>query len=543
MKAYTRTEFLSAFPIDINPQPGKFVAKTGLSGDIKDLNSRIIKGEAYHQPLVSMAWRYSQSNMPAPFIVQALQGVMLSVPDDIKNSHPDRWQARYNDIARIVETAQKKLAIENNQAGNLIDVSSSPHMQATLDTINQIGKENSIFSMSSLYRWRGDGKWSKIEDREIKKIIHAVASSLKLTKSTVDSIIDLIKTELYKPDHRFDRDTKSITVKSGELYYENGGWIQKKHVREHYKTVQQPVVYDPSADAPKFKKFLGEIFQDDEDADEKALIVLEMIGYCMLATTHLEKFFLLIGQGANGKSVLLSVIVALLGQQNVCAVQPSQMDNKFQRAHLMGMLANIITELPEGKEIHDSSLKSTVSGELTTAEHKFKSPFEFKPFCTSIFATNNMPHIRDLTDALFRRAMILTFNNKFYGTNRDPHLTEKLISELPGILNLALDALSNLLERGEFTQCKSSELAKDKWRYEADQVAQYVDECCEVGPWLSMPSSKIWDGYVKWVGDAGVSRPVNRNTLTNRLQKLGVSLVRGNGGTRTLKGICLRNSF
>jgi phage/plasmid-associated DNA primase len=131
--------------------------------------------------------------------------------------------------------------------------------------------------------------------------------------------------------------------------------------------------------------------------------------------------------------VLLSVLAALLGQHNVAAVQPSQFDNRFQRAHLHGKLANIVTEIAEGAELADAALKAIVSGELTTAEHKHKPPFDFQPFATCWFGTNHMPHSRDFSDALFRRAIVLTFNRKFYGTDRDEGLKEKLFAELPGI--------------------------------------------------------------------------------------------------------------
>ena len=40
----------------------------------------------------------------------------------------------------------------------------------------------------------------------------------------------------------------------------------------------------------------------------------------------------------------------------------------------------------------DAQLKALVSGELTTAEHKHKPPFDFYPFATNWFGTNHMPH-------------------------------------------------------------------------------------------------------------------------------------------------------
>jgi hypothetical protein len=135
---------------------------------------------------------------------------------------------------------------------------------------------------------------------------------------------------------------------------------------------------------------------------------------------------MLIGSGANGKSVLMSVLISLLGKNNVTAVQPDQFESRFQRAHFHGKLANVITEIKEGGEIADAQLKSLVSGEMTTAEHKFKEPFEFIPFATHWFGTNHMPHTRDFSDALFRRAIILTFNNKFEGKNCDVHFKQNL---------------------------------------------------------------------------------------------------------------------
>jgi hypothetical protein len=89
-------------------------------------------------------------------------------------------------------------------------------------------------------------------------------------------------------------------------------------------------------------------------------------------------------------------------------------------------------------------------------EHKFRDPFEFRPYATCWFGTNHLPHTRDFSDALFRRAMVVPFNRKFTpGVDADPRLKDKLIEELPGILNLALDAYARVIERGAFTEPQS----------------------------------------------------------------------------------------
>ena len=100
---------------------------------------------------------------------------------------------------------------------------------------------------------------------------------------------------------------------------------------------------------------------------------------------------------------------------------------------------NLVTEIAEGAEIADAQLKAMVSGERTTAEHKLKPPFDFYPICTCWFGTNHMPHTRDFSEGMFRRAIILPFNRTFTAAEQDKKLKDKLRAELPGILNLGLE--------------------------------------------------------------------------------------------------------
>ena len=228
-----------------------------------------------------------------------------------------------------------------------------------------------------------------------------------------------------------------------------------------------------------------------------------------------------------------------MGRDQTAAVQPSQFENRFQRAHLQGKLANIITEIAEGAEIADAQLKSLVSGEMTTAEHKMKPPFEFVPFAKHWFGTNHMPHSRDFSDALFRRAVILEFPNKFDGSKRDVHLTSKLNAELPGIFNMALTGLARLIEKRAFTPCASSDDLTRQWRLEADQVAQFVEETCRSVPGESITSGFIYQQYELWADQAGINRTLNRKNFTTRLERLGFLSGKGTGGVRMIYGLKL----
>lgn len=422
-----------------------------------------------------------------------------------------------------------------------LEVVASEHMQFALDVLQAFGSQNLIHAMTSLWHWDDSGVWVQIDEREVKKVIHRVTSANpKVTKNFIASILDIVKTEATIKDSVFDRhDDMVINCQGGELYLTDGCWTLKPARRESYMTVQLPVAHDANADAPRFRQFLQEIFAGDVDAQQKAQAVLEMMGYSMLRSCAFERFIILIGSGANGKSVLLKVLTALLGYRNVTAVCPSQFDNRFQRAHLHGKLANIISELNEGGELADATLKAVVSGEIITAEHKHKPPFEFRPYCTCWFGTNHMPQTRDFSDAIYRRAIILTFNHKFEGAACDPHLSDKLLGELPGIFNMALEAIAGVVARNGFTDPPSSLEAKRHWQMESDQVAQFLEECCELVKHYDSISHDIYACYQLWAKEAGSARPLNRKNFTGRLRRFGVEPYKGAGGKRMLHGIRL----
>lgn len=413
------------------------------------------------------------------------------------------------------------------------------HLEWARRCIKHIGAGSAIYTQTSFWRWTGQ-VWAPADDRCIKQDIHAMleAAEYPVTKGDVDCIADVLKTEIFHADSVFDRnDWWTINVKNGTLDLRDGVWVLREHRRDDYLTTQLSVAYSPDGECPRFCQFLAEVFAGDPDAVQKTQCVLEFIGYTLLATCRYEKFMLLIGSGANGKSVLLGVVEALVGPKFVAAVQPSQFENRFQRAHLHTKLANIVTEIAEGAEIADAQLKAIVSGELTTAEHKMRPPFDFRPFATCWFGTNHMPHTRDFSDALFRRAIVMTFNNKFEGARCDPHLKDRLIEELPGILVSGLEAVAGVIRRSGFTMPDSAVAAAREWRNEADQAAQFVEEECELAPGLSITSAELYRAYTTWAGSAGIRKALGRKSFTSRLARLGVVPDKGTGGVRMLYGI------
>ncbi len=399
-------------------------------------------------------------------------------------------------------------------------------LQHAWSCIRQIGQNNIITDQSGTYIWGNHGVWEKTDNRSLKKICHIVMPIEEVSKSEVESVLDLIKTETFRPDHRWDPDCQSINALNGEIHFDGDKWKLIPHCREHFRTTQIPVEFDPQAQCPRFDQFVVEVvYEKGLEEKMKTFLIHEMLGYAMLASAKYEKFFLLIGDGANGKSVLLSVLIELVGVQNITSVQPSQFDNSFYRAHLHRKLANIVTELKVGVPVADDWLKKIASGELTSADHKFKPPFEFYPFSTCIFAANHLPETRDCSPAMFRRAVMLDFTRVFREDEQDVNLKDKLKAEMSGILNRALDGLARVIKRGRFTEPTTSAKLKRRWQHEADHVAEFVDEKCKKYPDSWIGSTDLYEAYKSWVEFQCITRKLSQKKFSIRLKALGVQKV------------------
>jgi putative DNA primase/helicase len=390
-------------------------------------------------------------------------------------------------------------------------------------TIQRIGAANLLCTNGTVWRWQDRGVWTEQDDRAIKQSAQLAIDDqmIDVTATLVNGVADVLKTEIFQPDHEFNRgNPETVNCLNGELELQGGKWILRPHCRENYRTTQIPVAYDPQADALLFRTFLEQVFRDDPDILDKIKCVLELMGYTLMSHAQHELFAMLIGPGANGKSVLLAILEGLAGVENVAGVQPANFERTFQRAHLHQKLANIVTELKQGEVIADAELKAITSGEPSTVEHKFKAPFVMRPFATCWFGTNHMPHTRDFSEALFRRATILQFNRTFAKQEQDPQLKGKLLAELPGILNMALDAYAMALTDG-FAAPASSEAAKQEWRQEADQVAQFVDEVCTRDAKAKATSTEVFNAYRNWAQDNGINKTMSQKGLRQRLTRLG----------------------
>ena len=80
----------------------------------------------------------------------------------------------------------------------------------------------------------------------------------------------------------------------------------------------------------------------------------------------------------------------------------------------------------------------------------------------------------------------------------DPDLTAKLLTELPGILNWALEGRQRLQARGKFAQPAVGQEAMQRMEDLSAPVAAFVRDRCEVDPDGLVAKDDLWKAWAKY---------------------------------------------
>ena len=338
-----------------------------------------------------------------------------------------------------------------------------------------------------------EGIYEKYGDNFIKA--EAQKINEEISTHTVNEIVNYVKRKSYTP-------VKEINTKKFLVALKNGCYNLDTHKLEPHNhtnllTIKVPIVYNPELKCPAIDKFLSEIMSADDIP-----AVEEFFGYCLFRDYPIQKAFMLVGDGGNGKSTLITLLKHFLGETNVCSVALQELEeNHFAAANLFGKLANMYADLPPQALDSTGKIKMLTGGDHITVERKFGGFFEYVNYAKMIFSTNKMPMSYDDTDAFYRRWVILTFPNKF-NENSGKGLLEKITteSELSGFFNKALVGVKRLLDNGKFSSQKSIEEIREQYVRLSDSIQAFVMDCLDISPdeWIEKKTLyEIYGAYCK----------------------------------------------
>jgi P4 family phage/plasmid primase-like protien len=305
------------------------------------------------------------------------------------------------------------------------------------------------------------------------------------TKHHRSEVISKIKAQTYTDIERFDTDPNLITLENGILNLET--LELSPHTPEHLSRVLLPVEYqkpthediEENLKDTLFWQFLKNSFTvNDKFRNIDFETVLEIIASPIIKRHVDEKAFMFLGGGENGKSVCLSYIESIIGKNNVSSITLQDIsDDKFMRANLAGMSANIFSDLEQNELRHTGKIKAITSNEGIEVQKKHQQGFTLYPFCKLMFSCNRFPKVYDQTQGFFRRWIIVKWERNFENDpQRIEYLKEKLAEnkdEKNHVFSCLVGIANRLNKVGKFTHSKDWKTIQKEWNENADPIDDF----------------------------------------------------------------------
>lgn len=279
--------------------------------------------------------------------------------------------------------------------------------------------------------------------------------------------------------------------------------------------------FDPEATCPRWEQFIFEIALGREDY---VSFIQEFCGYSISGLISEHSFNILLGNGHNGKSTLIEVLTALMGDYSVglpgnafLASNTAAVRNDLAR--LPGKRFVSAAEVDTGAKLAESNVKRLTGGDTFTTRFLYKENFDFKPQCKFVLSVNTHPTITGADNGIYRRLVVFPFDADF-SDGDDKTLPEKLQQELSGILNWCLAGFKRFHERGhlEYPDCvKEAGIA---YRELMDITQAFLDDRCERVETENTPMKQLYEQFAQWC-DLACITPVGKQRFTTLLMQKG----------------------
>ncbi|MEI8396408.1 MAG: phage/plasmid primase, P4 family [Rhodospirillaceae bacterium] len=197
-------------------------------------------------------------------------------------------------------------------------------------------------------------------------------------------------------------------------------------------------------------------------------------------------------------------------------------------ADLPGRRFVVASESNEDVEFSTSTIKDLTERTVMKVRQNYGDFFQFTPQHKVVCMTNRLPRVPSDDDGTWRRLMLILWpyifprDKDFKSGNpkhkrRDPQLADKVLAELPGILNWVLDGARVYFELGLVPPDGVLAATKD-YRDDNDVLGGFVDAVVESAPGLYITGGDLYDAYSRWCQKSGL-KPWTGTTFGRKIKE------------------------
>jgi|GEM_PF-1418905 len=373
-----------------------------------------------------------------------------------------------------------------------------------------------------------EGMWAEIPRAEDKKAAARWAAQSQ-NAGRIDATVKLAQTEeaITVRIAELDADPWALNVQNGIVDLRTGELAA--HGREHLMTKIAGAQYYRGARSERWEAFLHQLTGGDSDL---ARYLQRALGYALLGEWREKAFWFGYGPPDGGKSTLLAIVRAVLGDYCVCADAETWMrrattgGNRGDLVRLLGARLVFSSEIKEGMRVDERLVKAVTGGDPIVASAKYEGEIEFRPRFALWWLANDPPIIRDDDEGMWARARVVPFEHVVPKTEQDTKLSATLSGpeHAPAVLAWLVEGCLAWQAEG-IGDCEAVRKASAKYRREMNRALGFVEEQLEItrDPRDEVSNQAMQNAYLSWCSANGVHKPLPPKVLGRRLRELGVA--------------------
>lgn len=495
---------------------------------------------------------------PGALAADAVCSRIIKHAKKVRRIVPPMGKPRGWDVANAIEDGFNVLAaiegagdIEETHADEVIQTITEPHLSMKRPFTDLGNAERFLDMWGHVLRYNVDRgrwlvwdntKWNDEDQTLVTAMVKRTIRSIPLTDDVegayqwsiksessrgISSLLSLAKNEPGVPisETQLDYMPYYLCCPNGVIDLTNGELLNPRPDWLCYKITNTK--YTPHAPCPNFMKFLDETFQEDPGLIN---FVQRWFGYSLTTDVSAQLFTVFYGLGANGKSTLVETIQKVMGTY----VKTAPPDTFIQKqaggipndiAALRGARTVLTTETEANARLAEAKVKSMTGGDRVSARYMRGEFFEFTPTWKITISTNHRPRISGGDYGIWRRVVLVPFNNIVPVPKQDPKLMEKLWAEAEGILAwVVAGAVAWYKSGGGRVGLQVPERVFEEtqeYREDEDVIGRFISMACHTGEEVhslvssgklirpGSPCSHVFYSFKAWAEEEGETNYVN----------------------------------
>jgi len=382
--------------------------------------------------------------------------------------------------------------------------------------------------------------------RKRSRRIVEICTKLKTT-SFKNNIMREVREQFYDKDFIESIDTKPhlLCFKNGVVDFEQKTFRRGQPDDNLSKTTK--IDYIP-LDETKHKKtiddineFMAQLFPEEELRN----YMWEHLASTLIGVNRDQTFNIYIGGGSNGKSKLIELMTAGLGEYKAVLPITAVTQKRAmiggaspELAVLKGVRYAVMQEPTKGDKINEGILKEITGGDEMNARALFKNTISFVPQFKLVVCTNVLFDITSNDDGTWRRIRLCNYKSKFCEEPKHDDPDEPYQFLIDKNLDVKLKAwagifMSMLVKKafetgGTVKSCSVVLASSTKYRNNQDYVSEFFKDKIRNDEESIVKKSELYEEFKKWyVVQRGKNIPKGNEIYDQMTKKYGKPTSKG----------------